>query len=433
MKNINSKIEGYNSLNRMKLMMNYNSTQTLNENENRLFEKINKQDFVFSDLGSPDSRYVIFFDELYDTKNLTNLGNIWENLGNLKLFLEYSFKKSNKISEQIKESYLIKLDSILLTESKNTNQLSLLKNNCKLLLSEGNWVSDFASYVGQSAKDLVTGTTELVGSAVKGTGQIISAGLKGDFKKIWEILKGGVLYFAKWLRRFMYNPIGSILDALLILSGVGKAAQWIPWAIIVALDIYEISQNEFEFKLPNTPMGTAFRWLMIGGDILGLVTAGAAALAYRKTVIQPIRKNLLNATPEAAGQFLAKPENAVIKQTIESLMANAGKVPGFLQKAVDLLKPRLPKIANWLSQQLQKASNFINGLISSLKLLGTKKGLTVAGVQTGIDYGMQKGMDFVTGVGQQLVSTESQPTTEPIINQTPETKNYLDNIRKNYS
>ena len=40
---------------------------------------------VISDWASPDDKYLILFDTLYDLESRTNLGDIWENFDNFKL------------------------------------------------------------------------------------------------------------------------------------------------------------------------------------------------------------------------------------------------------------------------------------------------------------------------------------------------------------
>ena len=62
--------------------MLYNKKLLLSESErNRISNIYNGNstqfDFVISDWLSPDEKYVIFLDELYDIQNKTKLGNIW--------------------------------------------------------------------------------------------------------------------------------------------------------------------------------------------------------------------------------------------------------------------------------------------------------------------------------------------------------------------
>jgi hypothetical protein len=64
----------------------YNITATNNISE----------EIVITDWLSPDEKYIIFLDELYDIENKTKLGNIWEDFNNLKTFLSHSFAVSTK-------------------------------------------------------------------------------------------------------------------------------------------------------------------------------------------------------------------------------------------------------------------------------------------------------------------------------------------------
>jgi len=49
---------------------------------------------VITDWLSPDEKYMIFLDELYDIDNKKNLGDIWSNPDNLILFLEHTYRVS---------------------------------------------------------------------------------------------------------------------------------------------------------------------------------------------------------------------------------------------------------------------------------------------------------------------------------------------------
>ena len=60
-----------------------------------LHSNLNNDDVIITDWLSPDEKYVIFLDELYDITNKRKLGNIWENFDNLKFFLQHSFNVSN--------------------------------------------------------------------------------------------------------------------------------------------------------------------------------------------------------------------------------------------------------------------------------------------------------------------------------------------------
>ena len=61
------------------------------------------EDTVITNWLSPDDKYCIFLDELYDIDNQKKIGSIWEgNLENFKFFIRYSTSVSD-IQEVIKE------------------------------------------------------------------------------------------------------------------------------------------------------------------------------------------------------------------------------------------------------------------------------------------------------------------------------------------
>lgn len=420
MKNINSKIQGLNSLNRMKLMMNYNSTQTLNENENRLFEKINKQDFVFVDLLSPDKKYAVFFDELIDLENKKHLGSLWESVDNLRLFFEQTIYKSSNIPKTIKESLKEGWKEILITESLNKKDLAILKEGCRIIFSEndgkgfsiGGTIQDFGSWLGKKTTDLATSTGKMISGAAKGAYNVGKAALSGDVMKVLKLLGQGAVYFARWLRGFMYNPVGIIIDTVLLALGIGKAVQWVPWAFIVALDVYEVTTGDYEDK----DLPTWMRVLFIGMDILGLVV-GAAAAKAAKVAANPLLA-LKGKTAAEIGEMLAK--NPTLYQTIMNMEKNVAKVPGFLQKTVDLIKPRFPKLAEWLAKMASSANSFVQKFVESLRKIFTKstaklavkKGLPLAGAFYGVEKGIEKGVEWYQGgnTQPQIVGLDQEQT-----------------------
>ena len=74
---------------------------------------------VITDWVSPDNRFIILFDELYDLHTSEKLGDIWENFDNFKLFISHSFDVATNVPQQIKESVLNTVKSLVLTESMN--------------------------------------------------------------------------------------------------------------------------------------------------------------------------------------------------------------------------------------------------------------------------------------------------------------------------
>ena len=101
----------------------------LQENSN-LFP--NKNESIINDWLSPDDRYLILFDELYDLKDKKKLGDVWENFENLKLFLSHSFEVAKNVPLEIKESVKNSLSSLLITES--FSDISKIKTIIKTIL-----------------------------------------------------------------------------------------------------------------------------------------------------------------------------------------------------------------------------------------------------------------------------------------------------------
>ena len=420
MKNLDSKLQGFESLNRMKLMMNYNSAQTLNENESRLLETINKNDFVFIDLLSPDKKYAVFFDELIDLENKKHLGSLWESVDNFRLFFENTIYNSQDIPKTIKESLKEGWKELIITESIKNKDLTILKEGCRIIFSEsegGGWsvggtLKDFGSWFGKKATDLATSTGKMISGAAKGAYDVGKAALSGDIMKVLKLLGQGAVYFARWLRGFMYNPVGIIIDTVLLALGIGKTVQWIPWAIIVALDVYEVTTGDYEDK--DLPLW--MRVLFIGMDILGLVV-GAAAAKAAKMAANPLLA-LKGKSAVEIGQILAK--NPTLYQTIMNMEKNVAKVPGFLQKAVDLIKPRFPKLAEWLAKMASSANSFVQKFVESLRKIFTKstakmavkKGLPLAGAFYGVEKGIEKGVEWYQGgnAQQQIVGLDQEQT-----------------------
>jgi len=416
------------SLNEIRLRMSYDLAKTLSENKLSLIENFidtstSSECVVITDWVSPDNKYLILLDELYDLHSKKNLGDIWENFDNFKLFISHSFNVANNVPQQIKENINNTIKSLLLTESTN-GDMSKLKPIFKLLLSEYGW-KDF----GGDVKSVAKGVGNFWVDAGKKFGEDIvdmgKTGWKGlkqagiaisqlDFKKILELLGKGVLYLARKIRSLLYNPIGIVLDTILIATGIGKGVQWIPWAFVVGLDIYEVATGDYEDK--DTP--TWLRWLLIGCDVLGLLFAGGVAAAA-KAVFNVFRG------AKTIKQFaaIAKTAPNAVK-FIQKIAGALSSVPRLLSKAVAYLKTtKFVKGSTWLSGILGKATKFLNDMAKSLSKLsvaagkgsikaakslpaipigqtintGFKTGLKTAGVVTVVDKAVQKGVQIYQG------------------------------------
>jgi len=311
---------------------------------------------VITDWLSPDDKYLILFDELYDLHESKKIGDIWENFDNFKLFITHSFEVATNVPKEIKESVLATVKSLVLTESMS--DMRKLKPFIKQVLREedfmswvgsglkktGEWAVDQAKKFGKDVYDL----GEKGWSGIKQTATAIS---KGDWSGILDILGKGLLFVARKIRSLMYNPVGIVLDSILVATGIGKSVQWIPWAIIVALDLYEVISGDYE----EPDMPTWLRWLMIGTDVLGLVFAGGVAGSAKAalSVFKGAR------TAEDFALIAAKNPNTV--KIIQKIIGAFSKVPEFLAKAATYLKStKLAKASPWIQGILGKAEGVLS-------------------------------------------------------------------------
>jgi len=317
---------------------------------------------VITDWLSPDDRYLILLDELYDLHTKEKLGDIWENFDNFKLFITHSFEVASNVPQQIKEQALTAIKSLVLTES--ISDMTKIKPILKQLIREegfvdwvgsgikktGEWFVDSAKNLGKDVLDMAKTGWE----GIKKAGIAIS---KGDWKSILNLLGSGMLYFARKLRSLLYNPVGMVLDAMLIATGIGKGVQWVPWAIIVALDIYEVITGNYEDK----EMPTWMRWLMIGTDVLGLVFAGGVA-GSAKAALSVFRGAK---TAEEFAAIAVKNPKAV--SWIQKIIGAFEKVPQFLGKAVTYLKStKFVKAVPFIEKSLGSAERVLANGAKSL-------------------------------------------------------------------
>jgi hypothetical protein len=377
---------------------------------------------VITDWVSPDDRYLILFDEMYDLQERTSLGDIWENFDNFKLFISHSFEVATNVPQQIKEDIINSIKSLVLTES--ISNMSKIKPILKQLIKEegfvdwigsgfksaGEWAAHEAKKFGSDIADIAKTGWE----GIKKAGVAIST---GDWKSILNLLSKGMLFFARKLRSLLYNPVGMVLDAMLIATGIGKAAQWIPWAIVVALDIYEVSTGDYEEK--NMP--TWARWLTIGIDVLGLVFAGGVAGSAKAAL------SVFKGAKTAEEFAVIAAKNPKTVSWIQKIIGAFEKVPQMLSKAATWLKStKLAKGSTFIQGVLGKAEGVLGNATKSLsqisnaaksggkiaakdaesmlklgsKQLATKvgkEGAKTAGIVTALDKGIKKGQQLYLG------------------------------------
>jgi hypothetical protein len=385
---------------------------------------------VITNWLSPDDKYLILFDEMYDLHEGKRLGDIWENFDNFKLFISHSFEVATNVPKKVKEYIAESVKSLVLTES--TQNFTKLKPYFKNLLRSGNlikeeegfldWlgsgIADTASWAWDKTKEFGSDVADIATSVGSGLYDAGDALIHGDFDKLGQIvggwLSGGALWLARKVRDMMYNPVGMVIDTFFVVSGIGKAFQWIPWAIIVALDLYEIISGDYE----DPGMSTWLRWLFIGCDILGLVFAGGVAGAARAAfnVFKGAR------TAEEFAAIAARNPNTV--KWIEKIAGAFSVVPEYLGKAVTYLKTtNIAKASPFIENVLTKSESLLQSGAKSLSDVsaGAKAGGTVAkankvvtplaqnvkkalpamaktaGVVTALDRGIRKGVQLYKG------------------------------------
>lgn len=331
---------------------------------------------VITDWLSPDEKYVIFMDDLIDVENKTKIGNIWENFEHFKFFLKHSFEVADHVSQEIKESVLTSINSLLITES-NQN-FEGLKPHVKELLKE-NVFSDVWDWAKEQGHNAVTGVTDFVKTSAEGLSKTWSHISKGEWSKALDLLGKGLLYVARKIRSAMYTPIGILLEAILIVvtEGAAKIPAIVVWGIIVALDIYEFTTGNYED--PDLHMG--WRIFFFGIDILGLVIAGAAAKGP-KVLVQSLVKKFGSGQK---GVMAAVKNNKTLRGIAQKILDNVKKVKGPFERAMTWLKTNAPKMYNFFKTIINALGKLINMIVKTLtRILGglgtfTKGTVKVAG------------------------------------------------------
>jgi hypothetical protein len=204
----------------------------------------------------------------------------------------------------------------------------------------------------------------------------------------------------------MYHPIGMILDIILVATGIGKLPQAVIWAIIVALDIYEISTGDTE-KETNIYL----QFLMLGIDILGLVLSGGIAGVARETFAG------IRTVGELTG-LVSK--NPAARNTLNQMAQSAAKTPSLLKSAAESLSKVFPigesfikGILGSLDFVLQRFLKAIGGLLRPKPIILTTAGLgAIYGVEQGIEKGAEYASSLFGGDDSQTIAQNSDEEEE---------------------
>jgi hypothetical protein len=356
--------------------MVYNNKLVISETERRRISNLHETsvslDYVISDWLSPDEKYVIFLDELYDIENKIKLGDVWENFDNFKFFLKHSFEVSKTVPQQIKEEVLSTLDSFVITES--TQNLKHLKPILKQFLNE-DWglLGDLGNWAKETAVSAYTGFTDFVSTSYEGIKKVISGISKGEWSQVLGLLKKGALYVARKIRGFLYHPVGLIIDAILVATGIGKGIAWLPWAVAVGLDIYEFVTGDYE----DPELHWGWRLLFFGCDIIGLVIAGAAAKIPRTLILGLISR--FGKTQN--GLKLAVKNSPQLSGFLKKVGESLSSVKGLMSKALSYFKVKSPMLYKFFSGIMGGLGKLITKLTDLINFLvgGTIKAAKVVG------------------------------------------------------
>jgi len=332
---------------------------------------LNIEDAIITDWLSPDERYCIFLDELYDIREKKLIGNIWENFENLKFFIRYSTSVS-ELKNEIKESIYDSLNGMVLTESLNES-ISKHKNTIKEFINE-NIFGDFVDWAKETGNSAVSGLRDFAKTTYQGASDLIDKISDFDLKAAFDIIGKGIFYLLRKLRDALYHPVGMILDAILVATGIGKAVQWIPWALVVGLDLYEIFSGDYEESFFMKLLFTLF-------DVIAMVTTGAVAKGLRIT---------LKGVTKVDDIARVVSQNKNVRQIFQKIPEYLKKISPMINRAISYLSTRFPKGANFLKGILKNVDKFIAKVTQEFGKLFSKTAAVTGAVTTGVVFGLDQ-------------------------------------------
>lgn len=340
-----------------------------------------KRDYIFELCTTVDGRYFILKDEVFDVQEQKTIGNIWSSIDIFKnIFQNITISEPTDEFIQIKES-IVTLP--ILESKKNLYEL-------RDILLEWNFFDD--TWLGREMSDSAKSISDSFKSGLEGLKKFGIAISKGEWSQILTLLAKGVKWVLRKLKEAMYSNLGMIVDAILVASGVGKTFQWIPWALITALDIYQIVNNDWPQEESNNP--TWMKFMTLGFDILGLVTTGALAKSA-KVSLSPLK----NMKPTQIMSYMEK--NPKVMSLIKKMIDSIDRVPKFLSSAQSKIAKKFPQGAEFINTALGYLKNISTRFTESLnKLIGVRatKGVKAGVSNSGITYGFEKYSQQKTGL-----------------------------------
>lgn len=310
--------------------------------------------YIFEDYMTIDGRYLILNDDLFDLKEQKELGNVFS-LKNLKTIFENICVKDTPFIKEIRD--ILNNEKISLHEIK----IGLIKQQ-KLLTEqeESNTLSNIDFQTTQ-----------------KGT----------PHNKVFT----AILAIARKIKKLLWSVGGIVVDTFLIASGIGKSVQWIPWAIVLALDVYQWASGDYGTDIEFQNASPVWKGLMIGFDVLGLTTAGAISKIGRK-IFEPIKAL---ASEEQIARWIAKTPKA--KVILQKIYNGISGVSTKLNSAARYLQ-KMPKMAQWFVKAVSLIPKFLNWLVKLLEKLLSAPGKVAEKLGTKIQGARLVGKDIGKGL-----------------------------------
>jgi hypothetical protein len=335
----------------------------------KLYELVDpKHSYIFEDYMTIDGRYLILNDNVFDLKKQKELGNIFS-IENLKTIFENICVKDTPFIKEIRD--ILNNEKISLFEIKS----GIIRHQKLLTEQEEAGISTDTDFQ----------TTQ------KGT----------THNKVFT----AILAVARKIKKLLWSVGGIIVDTFLVASGIGKSVQWIPWAIVLALDVYQWASGDYGTDVEFQNASPVWKGLMIGFDVLGLTTAGAASKISRK-IFEPISK--LTSEKQIA-QWVAKTPKA--KAILQKMYNGISGVTAKLKYASQYLQ-KMPKLAQWFVKAVTLIPKFLGWLVKLLGKLLSEPGKIAQKLGTKLQgarfpaMNIGKGLKGATNVGGLMYGTD---------------------------
>jgi uncharacterized membrane protein len=195
-------------------------------------------------------------------------------------------------------------------------------------------------------------------SGIKKVGGAIAKGV-GDLAK--KVLMQGVLPAMRWIRRNAYTAIGTVVDVVSAMIPVTTGINKLIWAMIVILDILEITTGNFDPQ-DEERRADPYSGLLI--DLISFTFAAAIGLGA-KAAVKAVK----------AG----KPVSGFLKNTITKLKGVFPSIASSLKSFGDIIVKYIPGAKNIVNTVLSGVNKVLSGLDKFINQLFSKQGALAVG------------------------------------------------------